>query len=252
MLKCFCRTIPDLYAEQLISEGIVTKEEVDGTVKEHTDWLQKCLKDSEQWLPDDPCFGGRWSGWEQAPHALTTWDTGVPRPLLEKVGLASVHLPQDFHPHLHLLKTHVQARQRRVAEGIKIDWATAEAMAIGSLLHQGYNVRLSGQDVGRGTFSHRHAMLVDQQTNSIHIPLNHLDSQQKGFLEVANSILSEEAVLGFEYGFSIESPTNLVIWEAQFGDFFNGAQIIFDTFISSGESELPSSSVFAKLYAAAQ
>lgn len=110
-------------------------------------------------------------------------------------------------------------------------------MAFGSLMYQGHNVRLSGEDVGRGTFSHRHAMLVDQNTNSIHIPLNSIEGGLGGKLEVANSILSEEAVLGFEYGYAIDNPKNLVIWEAQFGDFFNGAQIIFDTFILSGETK---------------
>lgn len=122
-----------------------------------------------------------------------------------------------------------------MSEGLSIDWSTAEALAIGSLLYEGNNVRISGQDVGRGTFSHRHVMLVDQSTNQTYIPLNNIHDNQSAFLEVANSILSEEAVLGYEYGMSIESPRNLVIWEAQFGDFFNGAQIIFDTFISTGE-----------------
>lgn len=98
-------------------------------------------------------------------------------------------------------------------------------------------MRISGQDVGRGTFSHRHVMLVDQKTNNIFIPLNNIYPEQKHFLEVANSILSEEAVLGYEYGMSVENPNNLIVWEAQFGDFFNGAQIIFDTFITSGESK---------------
>lgn len=141
---------------------------------------------------------------------------------------------QNIHP--HLLKTHVNNRIKRLENGSRIDWATAEALAIGSLMYQGHNVRISGEDVGRGTFSQRHAMLVDQQTNEIHIPLNDMDHGDGGKLEVANSILSEEAVLAFEYGMSIDNPNNLIIWEAQFGDFYNGAQIIIDTFIASGES----------------
>lgn len=111
-------------------------------------------------------------------------------------------------------------------------------MAFGSLMYQGHNVRLSGEDVGRGTFSHRHAMLVDRHTNEMHIPLNTLPPVNGcGRLEVANSILSEEAVLAFEYGMAIDSPHNLIVWEAQFGDFFNGAQIIIDAFVASAESE---------------
>lgn len=129
-------------------------------------------------------------------------------------------------------------RLSKIEDGSNIDWALAETLAVGSLLYQGYNVRISGQDVGRGTFSQRHAMLVDQKTNNIHIPLNHLHPKQRGFLELANSILSEEAVLAFEYGMSIDNPNNLVVWEAQFGDFFNGAQIVFDTYVSSGEGGL--------------
>ncbi|GBO01186.1 putative 2-oxoglutarate dehydrogenase E1 component DHKTD1, mitochondrial, partial [Araneus ventricosus] len=108
-----------------------------------------------------------------------------------------------------------------------------------------HNVRISGQDVGRGTFSHRHVMLVDQNSGEIHVPLNHLTENQNSYLEVANSILSEEGVLGFEYGFNVENTNNLTIWEAQFGDFFNSAQVVFDTFISSGETKwlLPSNIV---------
>lgn len=104
-------------------------------------------------------------------------------------------------------------------------------------MHQGHNVRLSGEDVGRGTFSHRHVMLVDQKTNEMYLPLNGMDQGSGGKLEVAHSILSEEAVLGFEYGMAIDNPNNLIIWEAQFGDFANGAQIIFDNFIFTGESK---------------
>lgn len=142
---------------------------------------------------------------------------------------------QNVHP--HLLKTHIEGRRKKLELGAKIDWSTAETLAIGSLMYQGHNVRISGEDVGRGTFSHRHVMLVDQKTNEMYIPLNDLKGGHGGKLEVAHSILSEEAVLGFEYGMAIDNPNNLIIWEAQFGDFANGAQIIIDNFIASGESK---------------
>lgn len=129
-------------------------------------------------------------------------------------------------------------RLSRLENGTKIDWSTAEALAFGSLMYQGHNIRICGEDVGRGTFSQRHAMLVDQDTNEIYIPLNSMSHGDGGKLEIANSILSEEAVLAFEYGMAIDNPQNLIIWEAQFGDFYNGAQIIIDTFIATGESKL--------------
>lgn len=135
------------------------------------------------------------------------------------------------------MKVHVNSRLKKLSDGQNIDWATAEALAMGSLMYQGHNVRISGEDVGRGTFSHRHAMLVDQVTDEMFIPLNSLKHGNGGKLEVANSILSEEAVLGFEYGMALDNPHNLIIWEAQFGDFFNGAQIIVDNFIVPGESK---------------
>lgn len=134
------------------------------------------------------------------------------------------------------MKTLVKTRLAKLENGQRIDWATAEAMALGSLMYQGHNIRISGEDVGRGTFSQRHAMFVDQQTNEIYIPLNDMTHGHGGKLEIANSILSEEAVLAFEYGMAVDNPNNLIIWEAQFGDFYNGAQIIIDTFIASGES----------------
>lgn len=126
----------------------------------------------------------------------------------------------------------MESRLKAINEGEKIDWATAEALAFGSLLQEGYNVRITGQDVGRGTFSHRHAILVDQETEKQHIPLAKL-----GDFEVVNSNLSEFATMGFEYGHSISKGNSLTIWEAQFGDFFNGSQIIVDTFLSSGEAK---------------
>ncbi|KAF9405803.1 hypothetical protein HW555_013606 [Spodoptera exigua] len=231
------KTIPDLYTEKLISEGILSEEEVKDEVATHTSYLQKQYEAVPTYKPEVSYYQEQWAGFQAAPNAVETWDTGVDTGLLQMVGHASVAYPDDFNIHPHLAKTHVRNRLSKLAEGKDIDWATAEALAFGSLLMEGRHVRLSGEDVGRGTFSHRHVMLVDQNTEAIHIPLNHIHEKQKGFLEVANSILSEEAVLAFEYGMAFDSPDNLCIWEAQFGDFYNGAQIIVDTFIASGESK---------------
>lgn len=167
-----------------------------------------------------------------------TPDTGVPSDVLKQVGEASVTVPPGVTVHSRLQKYHVEHRLKALEDGKKLDWATAEALAFGSLLVDGYHVRISGQDVGRGTFSQRHVMLVDQKTERAMVPLNNIQGVSKqSKLEVANSHLSEFAVMGFEAGMSWESPNRLCIWEAQFGDFFNGAQIIIDTFLSSGEAK---------------
>ncbi len=139
--------------------------------------------------------------------------------------------------HPTIARGHVNKRLERLNKNQEIDWATSESLAFGSLLMQGFNIRISGQDVGRGTFSQRHALLVDQSTQATYIPLNNIDQSQTSFLEICNSNLSEEAVMGFDYGFSLDSPNNLVVWEAQFGDFFNGAQIIIDQYVSSAEAK---------------
>lgn len=230
-------TVPDRYVEKLIDSNIFTKTEKENIVKKHHTWLSEALKQVENYIPDATYFSGRWTGMKQAEHSITKWDTGIDVGLLRFIGERSVHVNADLNIHPHLLKNHVQSRLKKLMSGENLDWATAEALSIGSLLYQGYNVRLSGQDIGRGTFSHRHAMFVDQQTENIYIPLNSMVESQTGKLELANSILSEEAVLGYEYGMSITDPTTLTIWEAQFGDFFNGAQIIIDTFITSGEAK---------------
>ncbi|XP_036143578.1 probable 2-oxoglutarate dehydrogenase E1 component DHKTD1, mitochondrial isoform X2 [Monomorium pharaonis] len=232
-------SIPDRYTKKLIDANIFTQESVKNIVEGHTAWLNKTLKESSMDISEQSItyFAGRWSKMKQAEDNITRWDTGVEPDLLRFVGEKSVQVPPNFNIHPQLLKNHVQNRLKRIESGNALDWSTAEALAMGSLLYQGYNVRLSGQDVGRGTFSQRHAMLVDQSTEAIFIPLNSIVDNQIGKLEVANSILSEEAVLGFEYGISITSPVTLPIWEAQFGDFFNGAQIIIDTYITSGETK---------------
>lgn len=230
-------SVPDLYAKKLLESGDLTQSDIDTVVKSHHEFLNSELQSVNSYQPEKSYFERQWSGIQQAGNEITTWDTGVDYSLLNLIAQTSVRCPEDFALHPHLRKHHVEARLRKIAEGNRIDWATAEAMAIGSLMYQGYQVRISGEDIGRGTFSQRHAMFIDQNTNEIYIPLNDLEGGAGGKLELANSILSEEAVLGFEYGMAIDNPNNLVIWEAQFGDFFNGAQIIIDTFLTTGESK---------------
>lgn len=231
------KSIPDTYADLLISEGLMTEAERSEIKTSHYGMLNDRLANMTLYSPPPTNLQGTWGNLAEPQARITTWDTGAPAQLLQFVGAKSVDIPKEIQLHSHLEKTHVQARLQKLEEGTKLDWSTAEAMAFGSLLCQGFNIRISGQDVGRGTFSQRHAMVVCQGTNDIYIPLNHIVPEQKGFLEVCNSALSEEAVLGFEYGMSIALPNLLPIWEAQFGDFFNGAQIIFDTFISGGEAK---------------
>ena len=143
------------------------------------------------------------------------------------------HIPNDFSAHKRIQKIYGE-RLDTVIKGKNIDWATAESLAFATLLNEGYGVRISGQDVGRGTFSHRHAVLYDQVNEKRHVPLRHFQKEQ-GYFEIVDSFLSEFGVLGFEYGYSQADPKTLVVWEAQFGDFANGAQIMIDQFISSGE-----------------
>ncbi|KAG7456285.1 hypothetical protein MATL_G00250170 [Megalops atlanticus] len=231
------KSIPDTYADLLITEGLMTEAERAEIKSSHYGMLNERLANMTLYSPPPTNLQGRWGDLVEPQARITTWDTGVPAPLLQFVGAKSVEIPEGIQLHSHLVKTHVQARLQKLEEGAKLDWSTAEAMAFGSLLCQGFNIRISGQDVGRGTFSQRHAMVVCQDSNDMYIALNHIYPEQKGFLEVCNSALSEEAVLGFEYGMSIALPKLLPIWEAQFGDFFNGAQIIFDTFISGGEAK---------------
>ncbi|XP_055535959.1 probable 2-oxoglutarate dehydrogenase E1 component DHKTD1 homolog, mitochondrial [Wyeomyia smithii] len=231
------KSVPDLYAAKLLATGELEQADVKTIVKNHTDFLNSELQNLNEYQPEKGYFEQQWSGMQQAGSEITTWDTGVDYSLLHLIARTSVEYPSDFALHSHLKKHHVEARLKRIAEGTRLDWATAETMAIGSLMYQGFNVRISGEDVGRGTFSQRHAMFVDQNTNEIYIPLNSLEGGSGGKLEIANSILSEEAVLGFEYGMAIDNPNNMIIWEAQFGDFFNGAQIMIDTFLVSGETK---------------
>ncbi|XP_048259184.1 probable 2-oxoglutarate dehydrogenase E1 component DHKTD1, mitochondrial isoform X2 [Haliotis rufescens] len=230
-------SIPDLYAKQLVSEGVCKSEDLDTVVQTWNSTLLADLAKADSHVVQPKHLQKQWSHLVQASDSITTWDTGVRSDVLKFVGAMSVHIPEHVKVHPTIQKSHVERRRQRMVDGAALDWSAAEALAMGSLIYQGYNVRISGQDVGRATFSHRHAMIVDQENDSIYIPLNHMTDSQSAHLEVANSALTEEAVLGFEYGFSMENPNTLVIWEAQFGDFFNGAQSIIDTYISSGEDK---------------
>ncbi len=226
----------EIYAKKLVAEGVVTEGEVE---KMRADWRAHLDAEHEagqgykankaDWLD------GRWAGMKAA---LDTDDprhgnTGVALETLREIGRKITAVPEGFHIH-RTIQRFLDNRRQEIESGEGIDWATGEALSLCSLLLEGHPVRLSGQDTERGTFSQRHSVLFDQETEERHTPFNHLRENQARF-EVINSMLSEEAVLGFDYGYSTAEPNALTMWEAQFGDFANGAQVVFDQFISSGE-----------------
>jgi len=229
-------TQPSMYkkVQEFYKNQPAVDEEIEKNVQKFRQDLEEQFKMAGEYQPKAPHLERQWSGMIQAKPIRSQWNTGLNVDLLKYIGAKSVEVPQDFQVHSTIARSHIQKRQQRIEAGNGLDWSTAEALAFGSLLLQNFNIRISGQDVGRGTFSQRHGMMVNQANDDVYIPLNALDKNQ-GYFEICNSILSEEAVLGFDYGFSIHDPKNLVIWEAQFGDFFNGAQIIIDTYISGGE-----------------
>src|SRR5947207_2344731 len=185
------------------------------------------------WQPDFAC-GGLWKGFGWAGEDWGA-DTRVSRETLGEVAAAGRRLPADFIPHPRVARL-LEARAAMVEEGDPIDWGCAEALAIGSRLLEGTPVRLSRQDAGRGTSRHRHAVLYDHKTDLRYVPLDHIRDGQAPCVSL-DSMLSENAVLGFEFGMSLANPHQLVIWEAQFGDFANGAQIVIDQFLASSESK---------------
>ncbi|VDP20394.1 unnamed protein product [Heligmosomoides polygyrus] len=224
-------SVPRQYADELIDQGLLSEDDIKNEKETHTAKLMESFRAVDSTPPVAKHLDGYWKGFVQAPPEVQKWDTGCDVDLL-KIGAIPL---QKVHPHLQ--KTHCEARIQKLVSGEGIDWGTAESLAFGSLLLEGNDVRISGQDVGRATFSFRHAMLVDNDSDQTHIPLNHISDKQQGFIEVANNLLSEEAILGFEFGYSLDHPRRLCVWEAQFGDFFNGAQIIIDTFLASAESK---------------
>jgi 2-oxoglutarate dehydrogenase E1 component len=226
----------EIYSKKLIGEGVITEGEVD---KMKADWRSRLDAEFEAGASYKPnkadWLDGRWAGMKIANDAddPRRGDTGVKLETLRDIGKKITSLPEGFAIH-KTVQRFLDARAKAIETGQGIDWATGEALAFCTLLLEGHRVRLSGQDSERGTFSQRHSVLFDQNTEARHTSFNHLAKEQ-GRYEVLNSMLSEEAVLGYEYGYSTAEPNALALWEAQFGDFANGAQVVFDQFISSGE-----------------
>ena len=228
----------DKYVSRLLEDNTFSKEDID----EHKKWVWGMLNDSFDRSKDYQPTGKEWltSAWNgfKSPKELATEilphnPTGVPAEQLKMIGDNIAGAPEGFTAHRNL-KRILAGRKKTVDEGKGIDMSTAEALAFGTLVLEGHHVRVSGQDVERGTFSQRHAVLHDQETEETYTPLQHLSEDQGKFV-ISNSSLSEFGALGFEYGYSLSSPNALVMWEAQFGDFANNAQCIFDQFIASGE-----------------
>jgi 2-oxoglutarate dehydrogenase E1 component len=229
-------TTLDIYGKRLTEEGVITADEVEKMKAEWRARLDGEFDVASGYKPNKADWlDGRWSGLKAAHDAddPRRGNTGVDLGVMRDIGKKITAVPQGFHVH-RTIQRFLDHRAKAIESGEGIDWATAEALAFASLLEEGSPVRLSGQDSERGTFSQRHSVLFDQENEERYTPLNNLGANQARF-EVLNSMLSEEAVLGFEYGYSTAEPRALTLWEAQFGDFANGAQVVFDQFISSGE-----------------
>ena len=230
-------TTREIYSKKLIEQKLVTEIESNNYVEKWYEKLELDYKKSNSYKPDTAdWFSGAWTGLDIAREkGSRRGDTSINKNNFDLVAKGLTQIPQGFNIHKKLYKF-IDNRKKSYLGGNNIDWSSAEAMALGSLLIEGVKIRLTGQDSGRGTFSQRHAVLVDQETENKIVLLNNIKDDQAMF-EIVDSPLSEASVLGFEYGYSLAEPNALVIWEAQFGDFANGAQVIIDQFISSGESK---------------
>ncbi|MFN3447230.1 MAG: 2-oxoglutarate dehydrogenase E1 component [Roseococcus sp.] len=233
------KTTRTLYAERLAAEGSVTAEEARAIQDAFTAKLEEAFEAAQSFKPNKADWlEGHWSGLKPisaGAEAEQLHETAVGLDTLREVGKALCHVPADFNVNPKIARQ-LEQKKAAIEAGEGIDWATGEALAFGTLLLEGHRVRLSGEDVQRGTFSHRHCVLVDQVNQQEYVPLNRLHPEQARF-EAFNSLLSEAGVLGFDYGYSLADPRTLVLWEAQFGDFANGAQVIIDQFIASGETK---------------
>ena len=229
------KTTLELYAEKLVGEGLVTADEVETMKSAWRAHLESEFETGQNYKPNKADWlDGQWKNLKAADdEGPRRGHSGVAIDKLVEVGTKLAQVPEGFNAH-RTVRRFMDHRLAAIQSGEGLDWATAEALAFGTLVDEGYPVRLSGQDVERGTFTQRHSVLYDQETDETYTPLNNLSKDQARY-EVINSMLSEEAVLGFEYGYSLAEPNTLTLWEAQFGDFANGAQVVVDQFISSGE-----------------
>ena len=227
-------TTLNIYKDQLVREEVLTEDEAKLRISDFKKFLDSEFELSKSYKPNKADWlDGTWTGFKTASFDARRGKTSSNEEDIKLIAKEIHSIPDEFSPHKRIKKIYNDRYQSIVNEQ-NIDWATAEALAFASLLADGYGVRLSGQDVGRGTFSHRHAVLYDQENEERFVPLRHFREKQ-GLFEIVDSFLSEFGVLGFEYGYSQADPKTLVIWEAQFGDFSNGAQTIIDQFITTGE-----------------
>ena len=224
-----------IYGKKLSEEGLTSIEEIENQKNKFKNFLEKELKLSKNYKSELKWFEGAWSRFKPGLGKDKRGVSGVKKDILINVGKKISTIPENLNVHKTLKKI-FDLKLQMFEKNKPIDWSTAESLAIGTLLTEGFSVRLSGQDSGRGTFSQRHAVLRNQDNHERYIPLNNINNKQQKF-EIIDSLLSELAVLGFEFGYSLSEPETLVLWEAQFGDFANGAQVIIDQFISSGESK---------------
>ncbi len=229
--------VSSVYGDRLIKEGVIDQPWIDENVKQFTLRLEGEFEAGSSYKPNKAdWFGGRWTGLSaptDGASARRNVETGLSPKLFDSLGRTLTTVPDSVKIHKTLARV-IDAKREMFKSGKGFDWATGEALAFGGLLSEGYGVRLSGQDSGRGTFSQRHAVWVDQTDEHKYVPLQEIEH---GRFEVLDSPLSEYGVLGFEYGYALADPKTLVLWEAQFGDFVNGAQIMIDQFITSGESK---------------
>jgi len=222
-----------VYGKKLIDELSISQDEFEKNKKSFKDLLDQQFKTAKDYKPKLEWFEGVWTSYKPEKGKDKRGKTGVDQKILSDIGIILSNIPSSVDVHKTIKKI-FENKKENIKSKKNIDWTTAESLAFGTLLNEGFPIRLVGQDSGRGTFSQRHSVLRDQKTNERYVPLNNISKKQKK-IEIVDSLLSELAVLGFEYGYSLVAPNTLTIWEAQFGDFANGAQVVIDQFISSGE-----------------